>query len=87
MTKVLSSCYGESILFQVDFLENVSLINQDKIQPAHWSNNQATLFTAHARINDISSESYVLVSDNLNHTKHSVFPYMNFLFTDLQKKN
>ena len=47
--------------------------------------NQATLFTAPAWTNDITSESSVLVSDNLNQTKHSVFTYVNFLFTDLRK--
>ena len=47
MTKVLSSCDGECILSQVDFSENASLISQDEIQSVCWSNNQATLFTAH----------------------------------------
>ena len=59
MTKVLSSCDGESILLQADFSENASLISQDEIQSAHCSNNQATLFTAHAWINDITSEIYM----------------------------
>ena len=44
MTKFLCSCDGESILLQVDFSKNASLISQD----AHWSNNHAALFTAHA---------------------------------------
>ena len=47
MTKVLSSCDGECILSRVDFSENASLISQDEIQSVCWSNNQATLFTAH----------------------------------------
>ena len=59
MTKVLSSCHGKCSLLQVDFLENTSLISQDEIQFAHWSNNQATHFTVRAWINAITSESYM----------------------------
>ena len=55
MTKALSTCDREFILLQVDFSENASLTSQDKIQSAHWSNNQATLFTVHAWINYITS--------------------------------
>ena len=53
MTKILSSCDGESILLQVDFSENASLISQDEIQSAYLSNNQAILLVTHARIKDI----------------------------------
>ena len=34
MTKVLCSCDGETILLEVDFSENSSLISQDEIQSA-----------------------------------------------------
>ena len=47
MTNILSSCDYESILLQVYFSENAGLISQDEIKSAHWSNNQATLFSAH----------------------------------------
>ena len=46
MTKVLSSCDGESILLQADYSENAGLISQDEVQSHTW-------------INDITSESYI----------------------------
>ena len=33
---------------QVDYSENFTLVNQDQIQSAHWSNQQVSIFTAYA---------------------------------------
>ena len=54
----------------------MTIASQNETQSAHWSHGQATLFTAHAWIKD-GSESFVLVSDDLNHTKYSVYVYIS----------
>lgn len=78
---------GEEILLQVDFSENASLLNQNEIQSAHWSHGQATVFTAYAWISDGINKSIVLVSDNLDHTKVSVFKYMDTILTLLKHEH
>ena len=72
MTSLVSKCSEENVVLQVDFSENATIASQNETQSAHWSHGQATLFTAHAWIKD-GSESFVLVSDDLNHTKYSVY--------------
>ena len=69
MENLINSCDGKTILLKVDFSENVSLLMQIKIQSAHWNHSQATLFTAHAWINQDCNESIVIISDDLNHTR------------------
>ena len=51
MENLIGSCDGKTILLQVDFSENASLLMQNEIQSAHWNHSQATLFTAHVWIN------------------------------------
>ena len=51
MENLISSCDGKTILRQVDFSENATLLMQNEIQSAHWNHSQATLFTVHAWIN------------------------------------
>ena len=47
---------------------------------------QATLFTAHAWINQDCKESIVIISDDLNHTKNAVYTFMSFLYNHLTNK-
>ena len=79
---------GVNIIVQVNFSENATLQNQNEIQTAHWSHNQATLFTAYAWI-DVSediTESMVIVSDDLQHNKQSVHMFMTHIFCTLKAK-
>ena len=79
---------GVNIIVQVDFSENATLQNQNEIQTAHWSHNQATLFTAYAWI-DVSediTESMLIVSDDLQHNKQSVHMFMTHIFCTLKAK-
>ena len=48
-----------------------------------WNHSQATLFEAHAWMNQDSKESTVIISDDLNHTKHTVCIFMSFLYNHL----
>ncbi len=83
---LVTKCNGKSVVLQVDFSENATIASQREIQSAHWNHGQATLFTAHAWIsNDVESQScsMVIVSDDLNHTKHSVYVYMQSIFAQL----
>ena len=72
--------------FQVDFSENAAIVEQDEVQSAHWSHAQATLFTAKAWVNTEVKEPYVIISDNLDHTKVAVFTYMDTILSNLRMK-
>ena len=85
MTSLISKCSEENVVLQVDYSENATIASQNETQSAHWSHGQATLFTAHAWIKD-GSESFMLVSDDLNHTKYSVYVYIEYIIKHLKQK-
>ena len=62
-----SSSDGISIVLQVDFSENAMIVAQKEVQSAHWHHPQATLFSAHAWINNDNNFIMVIISDDLNH--------------------
>ena len=86
MENLVNSGDGKNILFQVDFSENASLLMQNEIQSIHWNHSQATLCTAHAWINQDCKGSIVIISDDLNHTKHAIYTFMLFLYNHLTTK-
>ena len=77
---------GTKVVLQVDFSENASLLTQNEIQSAHWNHAQATLFTAYAWVGKNLDESIVLVSDDLEHNKVSVYSYMSYILEYLTSK-
>ena len=89
-SKLVSSCDGESIVLQVDFSENATIASQREIQSAHWNHSQATIFTAHIWIDTKSDtkskEGIVIVSDDLDHSKQSVYTYMQYILNRLKVK-
>ena len=70
-----------SAVLQVDFSENASVVNQNEIQLAH---HQVTI--GHVWVNQNVKESFVIVSDNLDHTKEAVYTFMSELFDTINKK-
>ena len=74
---LVEECDGSSVVLQVGFSENATIARRE-IQSAHWNHGQATLFKVHAWIRHYGSDtcSIVIVSDDLNHTKHSVYIFM-----------
>lgn len=77
---------GTSIVLQVDFSENAAIIHQNEIQSAHWSHKQVTLFTGHVWNDTTTKESYVIVSDNLEHTQEPVYAFKSELFGNISTK-
>ena len=77
---------GKRVVLQVDFSENATIASQREVQSAHWNHGQATLFTAHTWIENEHSvgHSMVIVSDDLNHTKHSIYVFMEHILTHLK---
>jgi hypothetical protein len=82
--EVKAQVNGKKIVLQVDYSENFSCVEQNEIQSGYWSHKQCTLFTAFAWINPGVTKSIVLVSDNLDHGKVSVFCYMDTIFKALK---
>ena len=82
---LIKKCDGKNIVLQVDFSENAAIATQREIQAAHRNHCQVTLFTAHAWIkHDSVSCSMVMVSDELSHTKPSVYIFMQHIFSHIK---
>ena len=83
---VKESVDGVRVAVQVDFSENAALVHQNEIQSAHWAHKQATLFTSYAWVDKDVSESVVIVSDDLHHTKLSVHAFMSDILGSIKEK-
>ena len=83
---LVSQCDTKKIVLQVDFSENATIMSQNEVQSAHWCHGQVTVFTAHAWIETGKTENIVLISDDLNHTKHSIYVYMGYIMKLLKQK-
>lgn len=70
---------GKTIVLQVDYAENYSIIFQDEIQSAHWSHGQCSVFTAYSWIGKDDEQGFTIVSDNLLHGKVSVSKFLDIL--------
>ena len=81
-----SSVDGKTVLVQVDFSENFTIKHQNEISSAYWSHKQASLFTSHAWITDNTRESIVIWSDNLEHTKLSIYVFVQEILNHLTSK-
>ena len=81
--KLITECNESSVVLQEDFSENTSLRQQNEIQSGHWNHKQVTIFTAHAWIGEGVNDSFVIVSDSLNHTKEVVYTFMSVLLKKL----
>ena len=75
-----NSLKASLMVLQVDFPENATIVAQKEVQYAHWHHPQATLFTAHAWINNDNNFSMVIISDGLNHTKYCIFVLCSAFF-------
>lgn len=72
-------------LIQMDFAENYSVSSQHEIQQAHFCKAQVALFTAAVTSKDFY-KSYIIVSDENDHGKFSVWNFVRALMTDLKKQ-
>ncbi len=79
---LVKECDGNSVVLQVDFSENATIASQREIQSAHWNHGQAT----YAWISHDESDTFsmVIISDDLNHTKHNVYVFMQCILTHLK---
>jgi len=82
-----ASCDEKSIVLQVDFSENVTIAAQQKeVHQKEVHHSQATLFTTHAWINKGTNFSMVVILDDLEHTKYSIFVFMQHVLHCLKTK-
>ena len=86
LAKPNAECNESSVVLQLDFSENASLLQQNEIQSAHWIHEQVTVFTAHASIGEGVNDSFFIISDSLNHTKEAVYTFIPVLFRKLLEK-
>ena len=78
---------GHNIVVQVDFAENYMAIDQDEIQSAHWNHSQVTLFTVCTWIDSDTTESSVIVSDDMIHDKLAVSCFPGKILENLKAKH
>jgi len=74
---------GDTAVLQMDFAENYSIILQDEIQSAHWQHSQVTIFTCCIWLKG-EIKSYVVISDDLSHSKQSAWLFLKRIVTDLK---
>ena len=67
-----------------------SNVRRSRRRPAtlqcHWSHGQATVFTGFAWIADGVTESIVIISDDLQHTKLCVYSFVTYILKFLTNK-
>jgi hypothetical protein len=77
-------------LLQIDFSENGVIYVQDEIQSGYWTHIQVTLFTAAFWIGgegeEVVKDSFVVISDSMQHNKHSVVAFLRVLIDHIRGK-
>lgn len=66
-------------VIQIDFAENYKCVFQEEASNAHWNQSQVSLSTAAIWTSD-SMKSYSIVSDDQDHSKRTIVPYLHKLF-------
>ena len=64
------------VLYHFDFSENYQFILQDEIQSGHWDPQFAALVHYKDANDCLQHESFVLVSDYMNHDKYAVLVFL-----------
>ncbi len=75
---------NSAAVIQIDFAENYKCVFQDEAANAHWNQSQVSLFTAAIWTGD-NMNSYSVVTDDLDHSKRTIVPYVDKLFEQLPK--
>lgn len=73
----------------LDFSENYSTVVQDAVQAQHWSKEQATIhpYVIYRKNGDkIEHESFIIISDCLEHDANTVYAFQTKLISFLKKK-
>ncbi|XP_063241124.1 uncharacterized protein LOC134541539 [Bacillus rossius redtenbacheri] len=76
---------ADNAVIQIDFAENYAVVSQDEIQTAHWSHSQVTVFTCCVWLASGIVKSYVVVSDDLSHSKYAVWLFLGEIIKDIKK--
>jgi len=74
----------DEAIMQVDFAENYSLTAQDEIQSAHWTHSQVTLFTCCLWLHGGVIKSYIVVSDDLSHSKAAAWLFIKAIVSHVK---
>lgn len=80
---------ADEAIVNLDYAENYAFVVQNAPPGFHWNNNQATVFVTfiyYKENNEIKGESFVVISDNLNHDTVAVYTYQLLLMDYLKKK-
>jgi hypothetical protein len=80
---ILKDVQEDEIVLQIDFAENYVCDTQNAIQQAHFTKRQIAVYTAHATSKNFS-QSYVIVSDSIEHSKYAVYAFNKAIIEDLK---
>lgn len=72
----------KTAVIQIDFAENYKCVFQDEGGNAHWNQSQVSIFTA-AMWTSAGMNSFSVVSDDQDHSKRSIIPFVDRLFEEL----
>lgn len=79
-----STNFQNIALLQIDFSENFACEAQDETQTGHWNQKQISLFTCGLYHRDLF-KSTVIVSDNLEHSKETILPFLHEIIRMMPK--
>lgn len=77
----------KSVVLQVDFAENFTILPQNEIQSGHWYHKQVTIFTAVAWLKGDLHISYALLSDHMEHDKYAAHTFMSSIIRDIKERH
>ena len=81
--KIEASEY-DTIIVHIDFAENYNLIHQNSDMQAHWTTQQAAVFTVHIQVNKDNHHSMAIISDYLEHDVGLVHAAQNVIVNYVQ---
>lgn len=74
-------------LLIVDYSQNYSATSQDEIQSAYFSQRQIAVFTAYVYVGRNLAIPYLIVSDDIVHSKEQVWCFLKMITSDLLKNH
>lgn len=74
-------------LLIVDYSQNYSATSQDEIQSAYFAQRQIAVFTAYTYVGKNEPIPYLIVSDDINHSKEQVWCFLELMIKDLLKRH
>jgi hypothetical protein len=86
LSQVKNNLAANEALIIIDYSQNYTCISQNEVQSAYFSQHQISIFTAYAYVGDGNPVPFLIVNDDIGHSKNQVFHYQKIIINDLKTK-